>query len=122
PSNVHVEPGTGALYTTPGNLANLSDFVNLWQNSWAESLLPAHPEYCYLGWCSEEFSKTHTISSVEYTSEDFDNIMLSYDEFSEAEGSPLGDLTSISTLLSNDPLFNVSSSSLLGSLTGSFLN
>jgi RHS repeat-associated protein len=30
---------------------SLSDFVLYWQDSWAESLLPYHPEYCYLSWC-----------------------------------------------------------------------
>lgn len=36
----------------PEQLSNLSDFLDIWQESFAEALLPYHPEYCYLDWCS----------------------------------------------------------------------
>ncbi|HHG86291.1 MAG TPA: hypothetical protein ENJ82_16190, partial [Bacteroidetes bacterium] len=31
---------------------SLQDFIQYWEASWAEALLPYHPEYCYWTWCS----------------------------------------------------------------------
>lgn len=42
----------------PQDLLNLSDFVQLFQDSWAGALLPFHPEYCYLQFC-EANSSSH---------------------------------------------------------------
>ncbi len=36
----------------PEQLTQLSDFLDIWQESFAEALLPYHPEYCYLDWCN----------------------------------------------------------------------
>jgi len=42
----------GASYfIEPQQLTNLADFVLLFQDSWANALLPYHPEYCYLTYC-----------------------------------------------------------------------
>lgn len=35
----------------PPEQLTLAEFIQNWQDSWAESLLPYHPEYCYLSWC-----------------------------------------------------------------------
>ncbi|TNE54018.1 MAG: hypothetical protein EP338_09000 [Bacteroidetes bacterium] len=39
------------FYTVPENLENLTDFVDLFERSWARSLLKYHPEYCYYESC-----------------------------------------------------------------------
>jgi len=38
----------GEFYVYPQQLAHLADFLNAWEPSWAASLLPYHPESCYL--------------------------------------------------------------------------
>jgi RHS repeat-associated protein len=30
---------------------SIGEFIDNWKDSWAQSLLPFHPEYCYLEWC-----------------------------------------------------------------------
>ena len=46
---VNVMGTVGAYYTYPQHLINVSDFIDNWKPSWAEALLPYHPEYCHLG-------------------------------------------------------------------------
>lgn len=61
--------GPGQYYTYPEFLANLSDFIIVWQPSFAKSLVTYHPEYCYYQDCATKFnvkSGTDTISSNEY--------------------------------------------------------
>tara|TARA_R110000782_G_scaffold270485_1_gene371932 strand:- start:608 stop:13822 length:13215 start_codon:yes stop_codon:yes gene_type:complete len=42
----------GLLYIRPQYLANVGDFVGTyWQDSWAQSLVQYHPEYCYYQQC-----------------------------------------------------------------------
>lgn len=110
------EIGTGLLYILPEDLADVSDFLDNWEMSWAESLIDAHPEYCYLGWCDGDFAYTNTIDGTAYTSEQVDLIFLSYETFDEADDF-LGtgtDLT-IANLIANDPIFTSSSTDLPGS-------
>ncbi|MEM6272258.1 MAG: hypothetical protein AAF998_22665, partial [Bacteroidota bacterium] len=33
-------------------LLSLEDFIQNWEASWAQALVPYHPEYCYWQWCS----------------------------------------------------------------------
>ncbi|MBC7383498.1 MAG: hypothetical protein H7296_11005 [Bacteroidia bacterium] len=54
------DPITNA-YIFPEQLNTLSEFLAIWKESFAESLLPYHPEYCYLDWCGRVNS-----SSFEY--------------------------------------------------------
>jgi RHS repeat-associated protein len=35
------------------NTISLTEFIDQWQDSWSESLLPYHPEYCYLAFCED---------------------------------------------------------------------
>ena len=64
-SDVSSTPLANGNYTvSPQYLANLSDFIPLFEDnpSWAEALLPYHPEYCYWLFCadntdSEEYSE-----------------------------------------------------------------
>ncbi len=43
----------GNYTVAPEELDDVADFINLFEDSWAESLLPFHPEYCYLTFCWE---------------------------------------------------------------------
>jgi RHS repeat-associated protein len=51
----------GNLYL-PQNLPSLSAFINNWSLSWAASLVPYHPEYCYYTFCTENYS-SHSYDS-----------------------------------------------------------
>lgn len=52
----------------PKNLSNLQEFLAAWQPSWAEALLPFHPEYCYLEWCDrDEASFDYDVELAEIT-------------------------------------------------------
>ena len=54
PTNViliKTEASTQQKYIYPEELLNLEDFVNLFQPSWARSLIVYHPEYCYYETC-----------------------------------------------------------------------
>jgi RHS repeat-associated protein len=76
----------GSYFIEPQQLTNLADFVLLFQDSWANALLPYHPEFCYLTYCLTNAS-SHT----------FDANMSGITTFGQAklEGyfAPLGDLT-----------------------------
>ncbi|MBQ4819864.1 RHS repeat-associated core domain-containing protein [Aquimarina sp. MMG016] len=50
------------IWVAPENLANLEDFLNRWQDSWAEALLSYHPEYGYLQYSEEVCT---TVNDVE---------------------------------------------------------
>jgi len=41
----------GIYYTLPENLLDLNVYLDEWETTWAKSLLPYHPEYCYLQEC-----------------------------------------------------------------------
>jgi len=67
----------------PQYLNDLSVFLNFWNDSWAASLVTAHPEYCY-------YEKYHSISSelaywnkstsseYNYSSKDYDDALQAY--------------------------------------------
>src|SRR5690606_32260705 len=87
------------------------------------SLLAAHPEYCYLGWCddADEMGYTETFSTIDYTSEDFDNALLAIDNYDDASnivGSNEfgGNLLDLSFLYANDPFFTSTASGFLPSV------
>jgi hypothetical protein len=42
---------SGDKYVVVSNLKNVEDFIKLWKNSWAQSLVYMHPEYCYYDKC-----------------------------------------------------------------------
>src|SRR3989338_2851283 len=48
---VLVDADNNIYKVKPEELADLADFVVGFQNSWAEALLPYHPEFCYLEYC-----------------------------------------------------------------------
>ncbi|HLP56121.1 MAG TPA: RHS repeat-associated core domain-containing protein [Fluviicola sp.] len=70
---VLVDADNNIYKVKPEELANLADFVVGFQDSWAEALLPYHPEYCYLEYC-EDNEASHA----------YDAAMGSITSFSEA--------------------------------------
>jgi RHS repeat-associated protein len=79
----------GNYYTYPENLYNLSDFVSLWQPSWAKSLVTYHPEYCYYQDCIDKFGAVAPGSPLTMTSNDFDATLLNTGTFADAISSGL---------------------------------
>ena len=78
----------------PENILKVSDFIDVWKDSWAEALLPYHPEYGYYLWCSQ-----HPASN------NYDSHLLGTGKYRKAVDS--GYITSggATKLLSNDPFF-----------------
>ncbi len=62
----------------PEHLLHLSDFVELWEPSWANSLLPYHPESCYLDYydmlCATAIVTRPDMTTLLYDAELRDNI------------------------------------------------
>lgn len=79
---VFTDATTGQLYTWPENLASVVDFINLFQPSWAQSLVTYHPEYCYYETCSGYAGEVNT--GDEFTSESFDALLLKTNTFADA--------------------------------------
>ncbi len=46
-----IENSSGNMVAPTDVSITLTDFIENWQPSWAESLLESHPEYCYLEFC-----------------------------------------------------------------------
>ncbi|WP_179016911.1 DUF6443 domain-containing protein [Winogradskyella forsetii] len=94
----------GKYYIHPQNLRYIPDFITNWRTDWAQSLLPYHPEYCYL-------SYNESICEVSYngtTSFEFDTLLsttVTYNDAVIAGFIPSG-ANSISNILSSDPFFN----------------
>jgi RHS repeat-associated protein len=51
-----VTVNSGTYTTPPNNLANVADFINAYQLSWADEFLSSHPEYCYYQYCTNNSS------------------------------------------------------------------
>jgi len=78
---------SGQPYIYPQELANVNDFINNFEVSWAKSLIKYHPEYCYYETCLSYGNKLQT--SDEYSSQSFDELLLSTTTFEEAMNSNL---------------------------------
>jgi RHS repeat-associated protein len=78
---VYYDKATGAYYTYPENLKNLSDFVANWNDNWAKSLVFFHPEYPYYQSCLDYNKK---ISPYVLTSDTFDTLLVRCVKFSDA--------------------------------------
>lgn len=53
----------GKRYVKPQHLSDIKDFIAYWQSSWAESLVPYHPEYQYYVWCNQQ-EESHAYDST----------------------------------------------------------
>lgn len=84
--------------TTPDNLLYLADFLDLWQDSWAEALVPYHPEYGYYLYCRQYPN-----------SNNFDKNLIATGRFDHARDSGLVKTNGTINLLSNDPFFQANS-------------
>jgi RHS repeat-associated protein len=113
-----VGAGTGVgeqYYVRPQQLANVSDFISNWQNSWAKSLVFYHPEYPYYDWCLKNSTNTVTpyavttgtgtaaTTSTISCSDDYDALLLETDD---VLGLGTGDLNSLCLPLTNDPYWS----------------
>jgi RHS repeat-associated protein len=91
-SPVGAQLPNGNYRVYPQQLANLRDFIDAFEPSWAVALLPYHPEYCYLQFCE---------SPAAQASQDFDRQMKEIKEHSAAcQGGyykPLGSLYYVGT-------------------------
>lgn len=78
--DIHHDPILNVYYTYPNRLADVYDFIDEFQYSWAQSLVKYHPEYCYYSTCLE-----YDIEDVNgESSESFDKLMRSANSFSSA--------------------------------------
>lgn len=94
---------------------DLAVFLDQWRTSWAASLLPYHPEYCYLEYANALCSETALIGGVATSSEDFNNALQTVNTYADAISisNTLGidligsnpDVTNI--LKTNDPYFQI---------------
>ncbi len=93
-----------AFLAEPQYLQNASDFVssNIWQDQWANSLLPYHPEYCYLQFAEGVCGMVSTSSGAAKNSDsyDLDLRLLSY-----AAASAAGYMSG-SNIIDRDPFFD----------------
>ncbi len=107
---------SGQQGVKPQDLANLNDFINIWDVNWAKSLVKYHPEYPYYVWCNPLAT---VLPADTYSSDDFDYAMENSSTYSGAQStvitnsSPASgvtsttvDLTSYLTIVSNDPFFH----------------
>ncbi|MDI9342048.1 MAG: hypothetical protein QM534_15860, partial [Sediminibacterium sp.] len=56
--------GNNLFLAEPKDLADVSDFIQVWKPSWARSLVKYHPEYCYYEWCIQNRKVNVTPVSV----------------------------------------------------------
>ncbi len=99
-------------YTHPENLLNFQDFRNEWQDSWAQSLVLYHPEYCYYKIC-QQYENVQPGDTT--TSETFDDRMSKTKDFTDAasagfvvstytaHANPLSKLTNYFALSNPEP-------------------
>ncbi|MBN8702780.1 MAG: hypothetical protein J0M08_06930, partial [Bacteroidetes bacterium] len=80
------DPSTNTYFTYPEFLANVSDFISLWQESWARSLVQFHPEYCYYTNC-KQYADKHPGEHL--TSNEFDQKLLEAETFQQAVSDSL---------------------------------
>jgi RHS repeat-associated protein len=72
----------GVFYTWPENLANLNDFISIWQPSFAKSLVKYHPEFCYYKDCEDLYGAKQPGDTI--SSNDYDSKLLFTSTFQEA--------------------------------------
>ncbi|UUC47428.1 thrombospondin type 3 repeat-containing protein [Flavobacterium cerinum] len=95
------DPSSNNKYVLPQYLSNVSDFVNNWKSSWAESLLPYHPEYQYLRYNQAICAK---LNSSGENSDGFDEKLTNMDYTNVFMTN--GIVQNLVTLSANDPFYN----------------
>ncbi|AXT18305.1 hypothetical protein D1817_00010 [Flavobacteriaceae bacterium] len=92
-------------FVEPQYLLNSSNFIEIWQSSWAYSLLSYHPEYDYLLYTNALCELEHTTTTnLIFTSDGFDGYLQGITTYDEAAN--VGLLTTNTTaILDQDPYF-----------------
>ena len=101
---------SGDIHTTkPSNLKNFTDFANLAEDSWYDSLLPYHPEFYYYLYMQKLCDTKTIVDTKPMNSEMYDNFLRSID-FNKALQLgmiPDGNASNLS-ILNLDPYFSTS--------------
>ncbi|TBN11950.1 DUF6443 domain-containing protein, partial [Hyunsoonleella pacifica] len=92
-------------WVKPQYLSNHIDFVRLWQDSWAESLIVYHPEYDYLLYVNELCTIQRNSALGTFNSDGFDAYLQSIVTFDEADQAGYF-LNTISDFILYDPYFS----------------
>ena len=77
-----IDPLNGQPFIYPEQLMYNADFVDLFELSWAKSLVPYHPEYCYYEECIKY--EVEINATDDFTSTSFDDLMNTTFSFQEA--------------------------------------
>src|SRR5690554_64166 len=110
-----VDNGNGSM-VPPEQLTSLQEFFDAYQPSWAESLVPYHPEYKLYEFRKDFCELTHVVQNQDLSSDEFDQLLQteidSYDKANGINNWNIQFLESNSSLLfSKDPYFNINYSS-----------
>ena len=96
-----LDPTSNNKYVRPQYLRNVTDFVNNWQASWAEALLPYHPEYQYLKYNKAICAKTNSAGD---NSDSFDEKLKGMDYTNVFTTN--GIVQNLVNITANDPFYN----------------
>ncbi|WP_378175191.1 hypothetical protein [Aquimarina sp. SS2-1] len=115
PNSGTTESGASYEWISPENLADVRDFLSEWREYWAVSLLPYHPENCYLDYATALCDIKSNVDiydvisgqmkTVPMDSDGFDSYIREINVFDQAED--LGLLSNDDeALMKLDPYFN----------------
>ncbi len=99
-------PDEDEFYVEPKYLANVEDFLatGVWKDSWAESLLVYHPEYCYLNYAEEVCRITATVNGATMNSDGYDQFIRLQQNYDD--GVTEGLISSLTGIADKDPYFS----------------
>jgi len=105
----------GDLYVLPQHLAHIADFLNYWQPSWANALLPYHPESCYLDYaeaiCNHEATvniynpENGSNTATTIHSDAYDSYISGITTYADAIAAAEALIGSDTEIMDNDPYF-----------------
>ncbi|PHR44316.1 MAG: hypothetical protein COA32_14985 [Fluviicola sp.] len=106
--NDAVVENSSGTQVAPENLTR-AEFLAAWESSWAESLLPYHPEYPLFAFQQALCNEVHTIGSEDYSSDAYDRILLNeIMTYDEAQNNSYGiDFLNGIPIYEEDPYFNL---------------
>ena len=99
----------------PNFLLHEQDFVDLFEDSWAEVFVPFHPEYRYTEYYGEICTNTTNIANVAWPGVNFDLSSSAYDQFLQDNGT--FDSNSLSIFQTLSIFDGLGTSNGIGSLT-----
>jgi len=114
-TNPGVPDEEGYVDVNPALLTNVSDYINNWDNSWAQAFLSKHPEKCYLDYFNLVCTQTvnvNFITSSPISSSSYDQTLEEIPEagvsgFDQAQNAGL--FSSTTAIMDKDPYFFYSS-------------